>query len=493
MRQVISSKPQVRSASLPSMRNPLVDKVNIGKSLAHSSLKSSFVLSDSSESDEGSTGRHVVKPDPYTTRELCRSLVGIPYWDGKSLSWKSFLKEWKAYWSFQKSLVSPDQKKWIFVRALPSSWKNHMKACILDNKWDYPDIVSYLGKNCDILVPDWKKERLWRNCLPRGNSFIAFQQWWMSWLRLGTDCDLRDIDWIHQFDLCMKHNGNFTKYLTEILELELCDDAPWDLSSRKTYVENKLAIASKTQESFNEISDASGPQTSGLPNVTCYTCGRKGHLSSQCLSKSSSKNWSKPSSMPKQDQGSLPKSSNPRPTQGSGGGYRDNRQPFIRHQPQQPSAPRAGKGFSGGRPLGQGPTSSSSPSFQSSKPPVPTPKVAKSPYTCIGCGKPGHFWRDCPVKNLKVTVSRLLKGFFLLKVLTDRLPSPYPPIVSQGKGKGRGKGKGKGKGKGSVRLLDTEGHEDDDFIESLEEEFEECEECEEENPFFEVDPEDPSV
>ena len=92
-----------------------------------------------------------------------------------------------------------------------------------------------------------------------------------------------------------------------------------------------------------------------------------------------------------------------------------------------------------------------------------------------------------------MTVSRLLKGLFLLKVLTDRLPSPYPPIVSQGKGKGRGKGKGKGKGKGSVRLLDTEGHEDDDFIESLEEEFEECEECEEENPFFEVDPEDPSV
>ena len=75
-------------------------------------------------------------------------------------------------------------------------------------------------------------------------------------------------------------------------------------------------------------------------------------------------------------------------------------------------------------------------------------------------------------------------------VPTDLLPSPTPPIFSRAKWKGRGKGRGKGKGKGSVRLLDTDGHDEDEFVETIEEEFEECEECEEEDPNFgdEMDP-----
>ena len=34
------------------------------------------------------------------------------------MTWKSFMKEWKAYWEFKKGLVGPKAKKWIFYKIL---------------------------------------------------------------------------------------------------------------------------------------------------------------------------------------------------------------------------------------------------------------------------------------------------------------------------------------------------------------------------------------
>ena len=80
-------------------------------------------------------------------------------WNGKSVAWKRFIKEWKAYWEIQGPVVGPKVKKWIFIRGLPERWKTHMRAYITDANWSYTDIVQFLDKQCDIMVPDWKKEQ----------------------------------------------------------------------------------------------------------------------------------------------------------------------------------------------------------------------------------------------------------------------------------------------------------------------------------------------
>ena len=49
------------------------------------------------ESEHGKPRRGQCRTDPYATRELCKSVLGTPTWDGQSLNWKSFLKEWKVY------------------------------------------------------------------------------------------------------------------------------------------------------------------------------------------------------------------------------------------------------------------------------------------------------------------------------------------------------------------------------------------------------------
>ena len=77
-----------------------------------------------------------------------------PMWDGKSLHWKDFLKEWVIFWSFQKDLVGREAKKWLFVKSLPSRWQKHMKSYITDLNWDFKEILQFMNRQCDILVPD---------------------------------------------------------------------------------------------------------------------------------------------------------------------------------------------------------------------------------------------------------------------------------------------------------------------------------------------------
>ena len=168
----------------------------------------------SSDDDEESMHRGTsAKPDPYTTKELCRTLIGTPYWDGKGLTWKSFMKEWKAYWEFQRGLVGPKAKKWIFIKSLPDKWRSHMKAYITDADWSYKEIVEFLNQQNDIMVPDWKKESLWRQYLPRRNNYMYYMHWWITWQILQSECKLREFEWIHQLNVCMNHRRYFSKYL----------------------------------------------------------------------------------------------------------------------------------------------------------------------------------------------------------------------------------------------------------------------------------------
>ena len=106
--------------------------------------------------------------------------MGIPNFDGRSFSWKAFLKEWKVYWGFQRDMLGPKQKPWIFIRCLPDRWRQHMKAQITDSDWTFREILEFLNKQCNILVPDWKKLQAWRNCLPQGSTYLEFTHWWLT-------------------------------------------------------------------------------------------------------------------------------------------------------------------------------------------------------------------------------------------------------------------------------------------------------------------------
>ena len=166
-----------RSMSMPHQGAEVIDKHSMRNRLSMATgahRQNGYDEFSESNSDEEIPRSRSVKPDAYATRELCRSLMETPSWDGKSLTWKPFLKEWKVFWSFQKNLLGPQHKKWIFIRFLPDKWRTHMKAHITDADWSYHDIVAFLNEQCDILVPDWKKLQVWRNCVPQGNTYLDF-------------------------------------------------------------------------------------------------------------------------------------------------------------------------------------------------------------------------------------------------------------------------------------------------------------------------------
>jgi hypothetical protein len=145
-----------------------------------------------------------------------------------------------------------------------------MKAYITDASWSFNDIVAFFDKQCDIMVPDWKKESSWRNCVPQGNTYLDFTHWWLTWQRLGNECDLREQDWKHQFNACMNHRGFFSRYLKEIIEFEIIENTSWTLERRRQFVENKLMIAFKAQETLQVVGAS---ESSNL--VSCYSCGRR--------------------------------------------------------------------------------------------------------------------------------------------------------------------------------------------------------------------------
>lgn len=123
-------------------------------------------------------------------------------------------------------------------------------------------------------------------------------------------------------------------------------------------------------------------------------------------------------------------------------------------------------------------------------------KKGGNPYghlLCAGCGKPGHFWRDCPLKHSQQERSYPAQRH-ISHTKGKSPPKKGSPLTSpaeaaararpqqKGKGKSSGKSKGKsGRGKGQVRALDVEQEWTDTYEDEVyedqeyEEEFQEAE------------------
>ena len=63
----------------------------------------------------------------------------------------------------------------------------------------------------------------------------------------------------------MNFNGYFTKYLTEILEFETCDNAIWDLDRKYNFVANKLMVAYKAHEILKSVMGSTMKPNPGKP------------------------------------------------------------------------------------------------------------------------------------------------------------------------------------------------------------------------------------
>ena len=129
--------------------------------------------------------------------------------------------------------------------------------------------------------------------MPQGPHYINFTHWWLTWSRLGQECDLRDQDWTHQFLFCLNHKGYFSKYLEEIIEHDLCvGGTERPLQKRKNYVEKKLMIAFKAKETLLETvpTGFKGPSLpfgkSGQSPPAFYKCGKPVHFASACYTSS---------------------------------------------------------------------------------------------------------------------------------------------------------------------------------------------------------------
>ena len=442
------------------------------------------------------------KPDSYATRELCKSLIGEPSWDGKSLSWKNFMKDWKAFWSIQKDLVGYKNKKWLFLKCLPTRWRTHMKANVHDANWDFREISEFLKQQCDIMVPDWKKTNQWKACMPTGPTYVDYLHWWLTWLRLGKECDLRDQDWIHQYNSSLNHRGFYHAYLEEIVQMELVGGA-MSLEVRHQYVLTRLQAAYKAQETMYEMGASLG-NTQRSPQSTCYHCGKPGHWSSNCPNKSKGR----PSTYGLKGYGGRT-SQYPGQKAGGGRGYtyppapHQGKGTYAKGQYNKPNAygpythgngniPFAhgfnqthgsgiiphtqGNNTHGAKRKGSFPSKGKSYSKPSQGRISDTEKQRRRDLgLCMHCGQKGHTWRDCPIG----------------KSLGDRKFAPQRHIAapaSEGKFKGTSKGgrpkgtvpftKGKGaKGRGitsrPMRALDAQEDFDDQEYDEEEESWEE--------------------
>ena len=109
--------------------------------------------------------------------ELSREAMGRPRWSGKSLDWKTFWLEWRAYWNLNSQFYSSRAKKWVFIGCLPGEAQEHMRAYVTQRNWGFKRIVEFYKEQSRVLVPDWQRLQEWRKCMPQGNDYLKFTSW----------------------------------------------------------------------------------------------------------------------------------------------------------------------------------------------------------------------------------------------------------------------------------------------------------------------------
>ena len=346
-----------------------------------------------------------------------------------------------------------------------------MKANITDADWNFKDIVEFLDYQNDIMMPDWKKESQWRQFVPKGATYMDFIHWWMAWRRLGQDCDLREVDWNHQFNACMNHNGYFTKLLQDMIEAELCDTEKWSVDRKYKFMAGKLMIAYKAQQTLRSVESNSTEKESktlvcfgcglqghvrsqcpreGSPKKdVCYNCGQQGHFASACPRERRQGQWSNPPAHVAK--GHVPHTHVSNTQERVGGGSSKG------YAKRSNSAPPSGFG---GRGHQQGKGSQQAQHVGAQALPLTREEVQrrKDLDLCLHCGRSGHYSRECPVKksmpDRKGASQRHVKAFDKSSKGSGAKGTP------KGMAKGRGKPSGKGKGHGAIRELDAHEHED---------------------------------
>ena len=295
---------------------------------------------------------------------------------------------------------------------------------------------------------------------------MDFLHWWLTWRRLGNECDLRQTDWNHQFNACMNHQGYFTKYLQEIIEHEVCENTTWDLERRYAFISNKLVIAFKAQETLQNVNPPEGSnrwQQQPRSPTTCFKCGQRGHMQAKCpknrhnftcFNCGDHGHFASECRRPRREQhqhaqgprGPPPPSAHVK----AGGGYP--KQPVASPAPFHPGK-SGGYGGRGPQPPAQ---------YAHASKPLSREELQRRRDNglCLHCAKPGHQQWECPVKKSQHERG---KGSSQRQVHVSKGSKGSKGSSSKGRASGKGKSGGRKGGHGRIRELDAYEYADDDF------------------------------